>query len=144
MQMIFVSRSKFFLEGMGRALEKKSNDLKVLTRTSSRGIKSLLSEIKPEFLFLDNRSFQQDIIKLTDLIFKEAPHTKVIMFSGQQTKYKISSPHVIYINKRTTSSELISIIKREKRNGSSKEREIERKAYRKSSHASHTVPIIHA
>jgi DNA-binding NarL/FixJ family response regulator len=141
--MIFVSRSKFFLEGMSRVLGKKSNDLRILTKTSSRGIRSLLNEIKPEFLFLDNRSSQYDIEKFTDLIAKEAPHTKVIVFSDQ-TKHKISSPHVIYINKRTTSSELISIIKKEKKNGSAKKRGIERATYPKSSPSLHAIPGIHA
>ena len=146
MRMIFVSRSKFFLEGMSRVLEQNSNGIKIITKSSGRGIKSLLSEVKPEFLFLDNRSFQHDIIKLTDLIFKEAPHTKVIMFRSQ-TKHKTSSPNIIYINKRTTSSELISIIKGknvEKRNGSGKKRGFERTTYRKSSPSLHAIPGIHA
>jgi chemotaxis response regulator CheB len=143
MQMIFVSRSKFFLEGMSRILEENSNGIKIITKSSSRGIKSLLKGIKPEVLFLDNRLHRPDVEKLVDSIVKEGPHTKVIMFRSQ-TKHKTSSPNIIYINKRTTSSELISIIKREKGNGSGKKRGIVRKAYSKSSSSLHAIPGIHA
>jgi chemotaxis response regulator CheB len=144
--MIFVSRSKFFLEGMSRILEQNSNGIKIITKSSGRGIKSLLKGIKPEVLLLDNRLLQPDVEKLLDSIVKEGLHTKVIMFRSQ-TKHKTSSPNIIYINKRTTSSELISIIKGknvEKRNGSGKKRGFERTTYRKSSPSLHAIPGIHA
>jgi len=81
--MIFVSKSKFFLDGISRIIEEKLGGIKIVTRSSNRGIKNMLNEIKPEVLFLDNRSSQYDIEKFTDLIAKEAPHTKVIVFSDQ-------------------------------------------------------------
>jgi DNA-binding NarL/FixJ family response regulator len=69
-----------------------------------------LDKMKPEFLFLDNRTPNLDIHKLLDFISKKGLETKVILFSDEPSP-AFNLSNMIYINKETDSSELIKIIK---------------------------------
>lgn len=111
--MIFVSRSKFFLQGISRIIEGGLDHIKIVTKSSHNGIRSLINGTRPEVLFFDNRSLDLDIIKLRDLIKKESPHTRVILFANKK-RYKIDFPNIEYINKRTTSYELLGFIRQRK------------------------------
>ncbi len=111
--MIFVSRSKFFLQGISRIIEGGLGNIKIVTKSSYNGIHNLINGIKPDVLFFDNRSIELDMIKLEDLIKKESPRTRVILFANER-KSQIDFPNIVYINKRTTCSELISYITKSK------------------------------
>jgi RNA polymerase sigma factor (sigma-70 family) len=115
-----VSRSNLFLEGVYKLLESQS-DIKIATETlNPREIKKYLTEIKPEFLFLDNRAIKLNIHRLSDSIAESNPDTKVILF-GNHTENETNSPNVIFISDRTSSSELIQTLKSVSKNAQAKE-----------------------
>lgn len=103
------SGSKFFLDGIHRVFEDKCN-LKVVAKASSlEEVGQCLSETKPEFLFLDNRSVQIDLNNLLDLITKTSPRTKVILLASQNEE-KLNFPNVLYVTKKTDSSKLRRLV----------------------------------
>jgi Response regulator containing a CheY-like receiver domain and an HTH DNA-binding domain len=73
-------------------------------------IEKYLTEIRPEFLFLDNRTLDLDIHELLNLIDEKSPGTKIILFSSH-IEDELDSPIIIRITENTYSPELIEIIK---------------------------------
>jgi DNA-binding NarL/FixJ family response regulator len=111
-QVMLASSSQFFSDGISNIIKSRTDNIKVITEVSKRNIKSRLVETKPQFLLLDNRSFRLNVHNLIRFILEKSPETKVILLSGC-SEYEHSFHEVIYINKETSSSELISIINRE-------------------------------
>jgi DNA-binding NarL/FixJ family response regulator len=110
-QVLLASSSRYFLEGISNVIRAKSADIEVITETFKQKIEKHLAQIKPRFLFLDNRMLNHDIKHLFGLISKKSPNTQVILFKNKNKRVKLDSPKVIYITKKTNSSELIKIIK---------------------------------
>ncbi|MBI2485568.1 MAG: response regulator transcription factor [Deltaproteobacteria bacterium] len=112
-QILLVSSSKFFLNGIHKVLEDKCN-LKVVAKVSNgEEVEECFNETKPDFLFLDNRSALMDLNTLLNLITKKSPYTKVILLANQNEE-KLNFPNVIYITKKTDSSKLRQIIERKR------------------------------
>ncbi|MGH7791382.1 MAG: hypothetical protein ACREOB_03615, partial [Thermodesulfobacteriota bacterium] len=109
-KMILGSDSKFFLGGIRKILESAGN-IQMLAETSEcKEIEKCLVEIKPAFLFLDNRMLKLDITKLLCLINEKSLSTKIIVLDDQE--YRPPTPlNLIHITKETNSSKLIEIIK---------------------------------
>jgi hypothetical protein len=105
LQIVLASDSKLFLEGLRKVLGDGSG-IKKVAEASKR-----LTEVGVKFLFIDNRAFNLDYGELSDLINKKGSDTKVILL-GKQDKNRINILGVIYVTKKTGSSELIHIIKR--------------------------------
>lgn len=109
-QIILASNSKLFLEGMGSILE-EDDDIRVAAKVSSYEELAIhVTEIKPKFLFLDNRTLEIDIHKILSLVDEEVIDIKVILL-GKENEERMSFPNVIYLNRETSSSELIHAIK---------------------------------
>jgi len=109
--MVLASDSKLFLEGVRGILEVES-DIKIVAEASSRGeAAKLLTEVEFEFLLIDNGALNLDVGELSDLINRKSSNTKVILLKNQ-TEDRINLPGIIYLTKKTNSSELICIIKR--------------------------------
>lgn len=114
LQMILVSNSRLFLEGMRKILEHESSIEIVAEVPNLTAIGNYLNQIKPEFLFLDNTTFNfdiNDISKLQNLINKKSPDTKVILFGDQNKRDEITFTDVIYVTRNTDYAELVSMIK---------------------------------
>jgi DNA-binding NarL/FixJ family response regulator len=109
-QIILASNSKLFLEGIGSILE-EDNDIKVAAKVSNYDeLVTHVTEIRPKFLFLDNRTLDVDINEILSLVDNKVIDTKVILL-GIENEKKVNLPNVIYLNKETNSSELIHAIK---------------------------------
>ncbi len=109
-RIVLASGSRLLMEGMRKIIESGTNLEVVAEVFNSREVKRSLDKMKPEFLFLDNRTPNLDINKLLDFMNKKGLETKVILF-GDEPSQSFSLSNVIYINKETDSSELIKIIK---------------------------------
>lgn len=109
-QVILASSSKLFLEGLRRILESE-NDIHIAAEVSNpKDIERYVTEIKPGFLFIDNRILNLDVEKLLNLMTKKCLYCKVILLDNQPEAY-LKFPNVIHVNKESNSSELINIIK---------------------------------
>lgn len=109
-QIVLASGSKLFLEGLQRVLE-NSGDMKIVAHASSpEEVERCLTNVKPKVLLLDNRALELSVQKLSNLIAKGSPDTKVILF-GDHFEGESAIHNAIYVNKDTDSSELIHIIK---------------------------------
>src|SRR5919198_4091075 len=98
-----VSRSMLFLEVVHKLLEDELN-IKVITEAlNPREIKECLTEIRPEFLFLDSRTIRLNIHRLLNLITEKSPNTKVIVF-GNHFENETNPPNVIPVTILTMSS----------------------------------------
>ncbi len=81
-QMVLASSSKIFMEGIYKVLEDKCK-LKIVAKAGScEEVENSFQKKKPEFLLLDNRSNQMDLVNLLDLISRKSPTTKVILLNG--------------------------------------------------------------
>ena len=109
-KMILGSDSKFFLGGIRKILESAGNIQMLAEASECKEIEKCLVEIKPAFLFLDNRMLKLDITKLLCLINEKSLSTKIIVLDDQE--YRAPTPlNLIHITKETNSSKLIEIIK---------------------------------
>ena len=106
------SNSQLFLHGISSIIQGKIGNIKVITEASEQNIESSLIETKPQFLLLDNRSFRLNVHNLLSFIAEKGLDTKVILLSGY-TEFGSNLSNVIYLNRETSSAELISIINRE-------------------------------
>lgn len=107
--MVLASGSRLLTQGMRKIIE-SGTSLEVAAEVfNSREVKRSLDTMRPEFLFLDNRTPNLDINKLLDFMSKKGLETKVILF-GDEHSPASSLSNVICINKETDSSELIRII----------------------------------
>ena len=105
------SSSRLFLEGIRRILEDEGGIEVIVEASDYEGVKKCFTEVNLEFLLADSRAFWINIYELLSLIAECGSYTKIILFEGQ-IKGELNYPNVIYITKKTNSSELIQIIKR--------------------------------
>jgi len=110
---VLVSSSNLFLEGIRRILEGEKDIKTVAEADNPKDIEKHIAELKPAFLFIDNRMLNLDVKNLLKLIDKKSPDTRVIVL-GSQGENHIDSPNITYVTKETGSSELVSIIKSKK------------------------------
>lgn len=108
-QLVLASGSRFFLEGVANILKSEAN-VKILARASNgTEIINYINALKPDFLFLDNRTLKLNFHNLSNLIDIESPNTKVILFGYQDKNDKPSK--IIYLAKETDASKLMEILK---------------------------------
>ena len=107
-EMVLASGSNLFLEGIRKILQ-DAGDIRVVAEAlNHEEVEKYIAEIKPEFLFVDNRTLKVNTHNLLSLITEVSPGTKVITF-GNQSEGEVSS--IKYITEETNTSELISTIK---------------------------------
>ncbi len=110
-QIVFASGLKLFLEGIRKILECESG-INIVAETSNyEEAERCFTEIKPNFIFLDNTALELDVHRLLNLTTKNGHNTNFILFDNHNEDRSISQ-NVIYVNKEITSSELIQTIKR--------------------------------
>jgi DNA-binding NarL/FixJ family response regulator len=109
-QVVLASGSKLFLDGIGRIIRNESNIEIVVEASDHKEVEKCFREIKPKFLFIDNTTLDLDIGKLSNLINRKSPDTRLILFDNYRGDKPIFS-NVIYINKGINSEELINTIK---------------------------------
>jgi len=109
-QMVLVSSSKFFLEGIRRILE-NADDLKIIAESSNlEEIESCFAQRKPDLLFIDNRILNPNNRKLLDSLSKRSPYLRIILLDNQ-AKRGFNFSNVIRITKETDLSEIIRVLR---------------------------------
>lgn len=109
-KVVLASSSRLFLEGIRRILEGE-NHIQIAAEVSNpKDIEKYVTEIKPGFIFIDNRILNLDIEKLVTTMTKKCPDSKVILLDNQ-TELEPKFSNVIHVTKESSSSELIDIIK---------------------------------
>lgn len=102
------SSSNLFLEGIGGILQ-DGNDIEVSAKVSSYDeLTASLSEVKPDFLFLDNNTIDVDIGELVNLITGENSDMQIILLGDEA---EIRHPNITYVGEQTGSSELVEVIR---------------------------------
>ena len=111
-QIVLASGSRFFLDGIQKILENEP-DMKISGVSSDPDeVRTHIIEIKPKFLFLDNKTLHLNIHSLLNLITKKSSKTRVILFR-RHSQDELDFPNLIYLTQETNYSELIEIIRRE-------------------------------
>jgi DNA-binding NarL/FixJ family response regulator len=109
-RVMLASNSKFLLEGIHKIFEDRQG-LKIVAEAQNREeIHGSFVRIKPDFLFLDNRTLGLDIHKLLAFIIGNNPSSKVILLNGRKKKAH-NYPNLISIDNKTHTKDLIKIIK---------------------------------
>jgi Response regulator containing a CheY-like receiver domain and an HTH DNA-binding domain len=109
-QVVLASSSGLFLEGISSILKEES-DIQISAKASSyEDLLICLAEMRPKFVFLDNKTLELDVYNFSNLISKKSPDTKLILL-GPKAEDQIKCPNVIYLTKETNSKELIQVIK---------------------------------
>jgi DNA-binding NarL/FixJ family response regulator len=109
-KVVLASSSRLFLEGIRRILEGE-NHIQIAAEVSNpKDIEKYVTEIKPGFIFIDNRILNLDIEKIVTMMTKKCPDSKVILLDNQ-TELEPKFSNVIHVTKESNSSELINIIK---------------------------------
>jgi DNA-binding NarL/FixJ family response regulator len=110
LQMVLASTSKVFIEGMKKILD-RAEDVEVVAEASSfEEIKKCLDKIKPEFLFLDNRTIKVELNNLINSLANQNLYTTMILFNDDNELAPLL-PNIVFITKETDSEELIETIK---------------------------------
>src|ERR1700739_451712 len=81
-EMVLASGSSLFLEGIRKILQDMGNIRVVAEALDCEEIEKYIAEIKPEFLFIDNKTLKVDTHSLSSLIIKRSPDTKIIIFGN--------------------------------------------------------------
>jgi osmotically-inducible protein OsmY len=100
---LLASPSKFFLEGINRVLQNEKGIIIVWLAHGQEEIEKNLERIKPDILFIDNRTLKFDVPKILPLINSD---TKLILL-GDRSTAELGLPNVTYLTRHTSSSELI-------------------------------------
>jgi Response regulator containing a CheY-like receiver domain and an HTH DNA-binding domain len=117
-QVVLISGSKFFLEGISEIIESCS-DINVAAKISNHTeAETYLSEIKPEFLFLDNTTLDLDMRGILNLVNQKSINTEIILFDqyNKDDKPALRDMKITYITKETDSLELINIMMKNSKN----------------------------
>jgi NarL family two-component system response regulator LiaR len=109
-KVVLASSSRLFLEGIRRILEGENRIHIAAEASNPKDIEKYVTEIKPGFLFIDNRILNLDVEKLLNIMTKKCPMTKIILLSNQ-TEGETKLSNVIYVTKESSSAELINIIR---------------------------------
>lgn len=111
-QIVLASGSRFFLDGTQKILESES-DMKISAVSSDPDeVRRHIIQIKPNFLFLDNRTLHLNVHSLLNLITEKSSKTRVILFR-RRSQDELDFPNLIYLTQETNYSELIEIMRRE-------------------------------
>jgi DNA-binding NarL/FixJ family response regulator len=123
-KILLASSSKLFIEGIRRILVGEKEIEIVAEVSNPNDIQKYSLDLKPQFLFIDNRMLSLDIQKLLSLVSKRIPDVYFIVMNNQSDYLpELDLTNVTYVTKEMDSSELIKIIKRGKsltRTGSDK------------------------
>ncbi len=123
-KIVLASSSRLFIEGIRRILAGEKEIEIVAEVSNPNDIQEYTLELKPEFLFIDNRMLSMDIQKLLSLISKKVPDVYFIVMNNQgEYPPELDLTNITYVTKEMDSSELIRIIKKGKslnRTGSGK------------------------
>ena len=124
-KIVLASSSRLFIEGIRRILAGEKEIEIVAEVSNPNDIQKYTLELKPEFLFIDNRMLSMDIQKLLSLISKKLPDVYFIVMNNQ-SEYppELDLTNITYVTKEMDSSDLIKIIKK----GKSLNREVSGKA----------------
>ncbi|HWP91190.1 MAG TPA: response regulator transcription factor [Thermodesulfobacteriota bacterium] len=110
-QLVLLSNSKFFLDGIKKILEDE-DDIKVMAEALNPAeVKKCIKDVKPEFLFIDNRTPELNVHYPLNLLNGKNCFTKVILFDIYH-RNKPAFPHIIYISKEINSVGLIETMRR--------------------------------
>lgn len=110
---VLVSGSRFFLGGVRKVLE-EADWIRIPAEVSNpEEIEERLTEIKPDFLFLDNRILRLDVKRLLNSISERSPSTRIILLENRIEENGFNLPNVTYITKETGSLELVETIRSE-------------------------------
>jgi DNA-binding NarL/FixJ family response regulator len=110
---VLVSGSRFFLGGVRKVLE-EADWIRIPAEVSNpEEIEERLTEIKPDFLFLDNRILRLDVKRLLNSISERSPSTRIILLEDRIEENGFNLPNVTYITKETGSLELVETIRSE-------------------------------
>lgn len=110
-QMALASGSKFFLQGIRRILEDEGSIKIVAEAFDLTGVKKCIKEIRPDFLFIDNRTLDLNIQSQLHFSDDKNCSTKVIVFDTSRRE-KPFPPNIVYISSEANSEELIEIVRR--------------------------------
>lgn len=111
-KIMLVSESKLLLEGTKMNLECESNIEKVYVVTNYNEIIKNVNEIKPDFIFIDNRIPRFDITKLCKSINHNSPKIKIIILNDHKEDM-LDLPNTLCLAKHRSTKDLIKIIKGE-------------------------------
>ena len=110
-QMALASRSQFFLQGIKRILQDEG-DIKIVAEVIDlTGVKKCIKEIKPDFLFIDNRTPELNIQDQLNSLINKNCTTRFILFDTYRGE-KHFSPNIVYISREAGSKELIEIVRK--------------------------------
>ncbi|HWP92532.1 MAG TPA: response regulator transcription factor [Thermodesulfobacteriota bacterium] len=114
-KIVLASSSRLFIEGIRRILAGEKEIEIVAEVSNPDDIQKYTLELKPEFLFIDNRMLSMDIQKLLSLISKKLPDVYFIVMNNQ-SEYppELDLTNITYVTKEMDSSDLIKIIKKGK------------------------------
>lgn len=110
-QMALASRSQFFLQGIKRILEDESGIKIVAEVFDLTGVKKCIKEIKPDFLFIDNRTSELNLQDQLNSLINRNCTTRVILFDTYKGE-KPFSPNIVYISREAGSKELIESVRK--------------------------------
>jgi DNA-binding NarL/FixJ family response regulator len=111
-QLALVSNSQFFLDGIKKILGNEEY-IKVVAEASDLAeVKECIKELRPDFLFIDNRTLEPNIHNHLSLLKSNKNYfTKVILFDIYH-RNKPTFPNIIYISKEINSTGLIETMRR--------------------------------
>jgi len=114
-KIVLASSSRLFIEGMRRILAGEKEIEIVAEVSNPSDIQKYALELKPQFLFIDNRMLSMNIQKLLSFIGKKAPDVYFIVMNNQnEYLHELDLTNITYVTKEMDSTELIKIIKKGK------------------------------
>ena len=111
-KILLASGSRLFLDGIHRILDDEGDIETVVEATNHKEIVTIVNEIKPEFILIDNRILSLDIAKISESINKSSPQTKIIIMNDPKETVQ-DFVNVIFADKYTNYKDLLQIIKGE-------------------------------
>jgi DNA-binding NarL/FixJ family response regulator len=111
-KILLASGSRLFLDGIHRILDDEGDIETVVEATNHKEIVTIVNEIKPEFILIDNRILSLDIAKISESINKSSPQTKIIIMNDPKEDVQ-DFVNIMYADKYTNYKDLLQIIKGE-------------------------------
>ncbi|HWP93356.1 MAG TPA: response regulator transcription factor [Thermodesulfobacteriota bacterium] len=113
-QIALASRSQFFLQGIKRILQDEG-DIKIVAEViDSKEVKKCIKEIKPDFIFIDNRTPEFSIQDQLNSLINKNCTTRFILFDTYRGE-KHFSRNIVYISREAGSKELIESVRKNSR-----------------------------
>lgn len=108
-RVVLASSSKLFLQGIHKILESDAGIVILASASSYEELKTCLIQLKPEFLFIDNTTLEINVHNILNLISKSTG-TKIILFRNQ-IENEVRLPDVLFVTEKTSTFDLIQILK---------------------------------